>query len=180
MRRNILQKELVVNRLRDKLLQCEGVILTEYLGLRVQDMDILRSKCRENGVEYRVVKNTLTKLAIRDTQLSELSRYLVGPTAIGISHQDPIAAAKIMVGFAKEYPVFKIKAGVLNGRVFGPDEVEELASLPQREVLIAQVLAMMRSPILGLINALSAPIIRLINLLKTIEQEKAKYNGGEG
>lgn len=176
MKRQLVQKGLVVNEIRDKLLGCDCAILTEYRGLRVADLDILRSRCRGAGVEYRVVKNTLTTLAVRETELSELNPYLVGPTAIGMS-MDPIAAAKIMVEFAKEYPVFKIKAGVLKGRIFGPDGVKELATLPPREVLIARMLTYMKQPITGLLNTLNAPMRGLINLLKAITEDRRQNLG---
>lgn len=168
------KKGLVVNEIKDKILGCEATVLTDYRGLTVQDMNVLRSRCRENKVEYYVVKNTLTALAIKETELQDLHSYLVGPTAIGLSHSDPVALAKVLTEFAKEYEAFEIKAGALNGKVLGPDGIKELASLPPREVLIAQMLAQMKSPIAGLLNTLSAPLRGLMNVLKAIEEQSAE------
>lgn len=174
LRKAQIEKGLVVNATRDRLLGCQSAVLTDYRGLTVKDMDLLRSRCRESGVEYRVVKNSLTWLAVKDSDLEELHPYLVGPTAIGMGISDPIAAAKVLVEFAKEHDTLKIKAGVLEGKVFGPERVKELAGLPSKEVLIAQVLASVKSPVAGLVNTLSAPLRGFINVLKAIGEQRTE------
>lgn len=168
------RKEAVINQLRDRLLNSQVIVLTEYRGLTVQDMNLLRAKCRKAGVEYRVAKNSLTRLAIKDTELEGLEPYLVGPTAIGMGFLDSASAAKIFVESAGEYAPLKIKAGVLKKHIFGPEKVRELARLAPKEVLISQLLANMKGPITNLGNVLSGPLGGLINLLKALQEQKAE------
>ena len=108
------------------------------------EMNELRKQLREAGVEYKVLKNTLTRRATAETGLSELDQHLTGPTAIAFSEEDVVAPAKILHQFSKDHEALEIKGGVVEGRVVGFDEIKELATLPSREGLLSMLLACCR------------------------------------
>lgn len=165
-------KEQVVADLKDKLSRASSVVLTDYRGLNVAEMTELRRMLREAGVEYKVVKNTLTLIAARDTGLEGLEKYLTGPTALAFGVEDPVAPAKLLSKFAKNHKNLEIKGGVLQGRVIDLDGVKSLADLPPKEVLLAQVLAGMQAPISGIVNVLSGPVRNLLYALQAIKDKK--------
>jgi large subunit ribosomal protein L10 len=103
-------------------------------------MNHLRKRLREEKVSYHVIKNTLMRLASKGTDLEKLGDYFEGPTAIAISYGDPILLAKVLLEFIKTQPSLKIKVGLIEGRVAPPEEVKALATMPSREVLLAQIL----------------------------------------
>ncbi len=137
---NRKEKEQIVSDLCKKIEGFQAVVLTNYRGLNVEQMNSLRQRLREEKISYHVVKNTLMKLASKGTDLERLNDYFEGPTAIAISHGDPILLAKILSEFLKTQPSFKIKVGLIQGRVAPPEEVKALATMPSREVLFAQIL----------------------------------------
>jgi large subunit ribosomal protein L10 len=167
-------KEQIVAELSDKLARTKGAVLTTYRGLSVAQDTKLRRKLREAGVEYRVVKNTLTRIAAEKANITGLDQYLEGTTAIAISFTDPVAPAKILSEFVKELKGqgLEIKAGIVEGKVIDVNGVKSLASLPSREVLIAQVLAGMQSPIVGLLNVLQGTTRNLVYALEAIRKQK--------
>lgn len=125
--KTMVQKKQIVDQLRERLLNCEAVMLTDYRGLKVKEMDELRKRCRENGIDYQVVKNTLVSLVAKETPLNQLRPYLIGPTAIGVSH-NPVVLAKVFVDFSKEYKEFKLKILTTDGELFDEERIKELAT----------------------------------------------------
>lgn len=168
------EKQAIVAELKEKLSTTKGAVLTSYRGLTVAQDTKLRRKLREAGVEYRVIKNTLTRIAADQAGVGGLDSYLEGPTAIAISYTDPVAPAKIISEFVKETKgqVLEIKAGLVEGQVIDADGVKALANLPPREVLIAKVLAGMQSPIVGFVNVLQGNIRNLVYALEAVRQQK--------
>lgn len=168
------EKQAIVAELKEKLINTKGAVLTNYRGLTVAQDTKLRRKLREAGVEYRVVKNTMTRIAAKEAGLEELAVYLEGPTAIALSDSDPVAPAKVISEFVKENKLEKleVKGGIVEGAVVDAQGVKALASLPPREVLIAQVLAGMQSPIVGLVNVLQGSIRNLVYTLDAVRQQK--------
>lgn len=166
---NIEGKTQVVAEIREKFGKSTGVVLADYRGLTVAQVTQLRAKLREAGVEYRVLKNTLVKRAANGVGVEGLDPFLEGPTALAFS-ADPVAPAKILSEFAKNNKNFQIKAGVLEGKVIGADEVKALAELPPREVLLAQVLRGMQAPLVGMANVLQGPIRKLGYALEAIRK----------
>lgn len=168
------EKAKAVAELSDKLSRTKGAVLTTYRGLSVAQDTKLRRKLREAGVEYRVVKNTLTRIAAEQVNINGLEQYLEGTTAIAISYTDPVAPAKILSDFLKEIKgqALEIKAGIVEGKVIDANGVKSLANLPSREVLIAQVLAGMQSPIVGLVNVLQGTTRNLVYALEAIRKQK--------
>ena len=167
-------KQAIVAELKEKLTGAKGAVLVNYRGLTVAQDTKLRRQLREAGVEYRVVKNTMTRIAAQEAGLEGLDAYLEGPTAMAISTTDPVAPAKIITDFVKEHKlqVLEVKAGLVEGNVIDENGVKALASLPSREVLIAKMLGSMQSPITGLVNVLQGSIRNLVYALDAVRQQK--------
>ena len=134
------QKKAAVAELVEKLKAAQAGVIVDYRGLTVEEDTKLRSKLREAGVEYKVVKNTLTRFAIKEIGYDEMDEALNGPSSLAISATDPVAPAKIISDFAKENENLTIKAGFLDGKVISLDEIKTLANTPSREVLIAKIM----------------------------------------
>ncbi len=171
---NIEEKGQMVSEIREKFQQASAIVLADYRGLTVAQATLLRVQMRQAGVEYRVMKNTLVQRAADELGLEGLDPYLKGPTALAFS-ADPVAPAKVLMEFAKvnKLKKFKIKAGVLEGKVIGPEAVKALADLPSREVLLAMVLRGMLSPLTGMANVLQGPIRKMGYALEEVRKLKA-------
>ena len=167
-------KQAIVAELKEKLTGAKGAVLVNYRGLTVAQDTKLRRQLREAGVDYRVVKNTMTRIAAQEAGLEGLDAYLEGPTAMAISTTDPVAPAKIITDFVKEHKlqVLEVKAGLVEGNVIDENGVKALASLPSREVLIAKMLGSMQSPITGLVNVLQGSVRNLVYALDAVRQQK--------
>jgi large subunit ribosomal protein L10 len=168
------EKATSIAELREKLGDARGAVLTDFRGLSVAEITELRTLLRKSAVEYKVVKNTLAKLAVKDTGLAGLASYLEGPTAIAISRKDPVAASKAVSAWAKGRPTFTIKGGVVEGRVVGPAEIADLAELPSREVLLARLAGTLQAPMQGLVRVLAAPFQGLVRALEQVRQQKER------
>jgi large subunit ribosomal protein L10 len=167
----------LVSELRELVGQTKAAILTDYRGLSVAELTDLRKKLREVDAEYRVVKNTLFKLAAGDSMpISEMSEHLSGPTAIGFAKSDPVAVAKILLDYARDHKAMSVKAGVMDGRVLSPAQVEALSKTPPRDVLLSMMLGSLQSPISGFVGTLSGI---LSNFVFTLQAIADKQGGGE-
>lgn len=154
---NVLeQKKQVVAQLVETLKSAQAGVLVDYRGITVEQDTQLRAKLREAGVEYKVVKNTLTRFAAKEVGFEALDEQLNGPTALAISTTDAVAPAKVISDFAKEVEAIQIKAGFVDGKVISLDEVKTLASTPSREVLIAKIMGSLNAPISKLVRTLQA------------------------
>lgn len=166
-------KKQVVAELKDKLQQAKAVFLADFRGMNVEQATNLRNELRKADVEYKVVKNTLLELASQDTDKSGLSQHFAGPTAIALTYTDPVSAAKVLSKFAKEQQqTFKLKAGVLSGKVISVPEIQALADLPSREVLIAKMLGSMNAPITNFVGVLAAVPGSFVRVLGAIKAQK--------
>ena len=167
-------KKALVDRLSDQLKNSVAGVLVNYKGINVADDTTLRKKLREAGVEYFVVKNTLLRFAANNAGYSELSDVLEGTTALGLSAEDPVVTAKILAEYAKDAEGdFSIKAGFVDGKVLNADEVNELAKLPSKDVLVAKALGSLNAPISGLANVLNANLRGLVIALNQIAEKSA-------
>lgn len=166
------EKEAQVSEIRDKLARANAAILADYRGLNVGQVTRLRRKLREAGVEYRVMKNTLIRLAARDVGLAGMEPYLQGPTAIALGYGDPVVPAKILSEFARDNKQLEIKAGVLQGRLIDAGGVKALADLPTREVILSRVLGGMRAPLAGMANVLVGPIRGFVYAVEALRKQK--------
>ncbi|NPV44948.1 MAG: 50S ribosomal protein L10 [Firmicutes bacterium] len=167
------EKKQIVEELKDKLNQVKAAIFTDYRGLNVEEITELRKQLREAGIEYKVVKNTLTRIAAKDMNMDFLEEYLTGPTAIAFSFEDPVTPAKILSKFASSHKALDIKAGLVEGKLIDAEGIKALADLPSREVLIAKVIGGMQAPISGLVCVLNGPMRGLVYALKAIQDKKS-------
>ncbi|KYH33702.1 50S ribosomal protein L10 [Neomoorella mulderi] len=165
-------KAAVVAEIKEKLGNSIVTILADYRGMNVAEMTSLRRQLREAGVEFKVVKNTLTRRAAQELGLDALEPFLEGPTAAAFSLNDPAAPAKILSEVMRNSKTFQIKAGVLQGRVIGLDEIKALADLPSREQLLAKVVGGFQAPLAGLVNVLAGNIRNLVYVLEAIRKKK--------
>lgn len=167
------QKKALVASLTDKLKNsCAGVIVN-YKGINVSDDTKLRKELREAGVEYFVVKNTLLQRAAKEAGLDGLEPVLEGTTAIAISKDDHVAAARILCKFAEGNDFFKAKAGFIEGKVISEAEVNNLAKLPTKEVLVAKALGGLNAPISGFVTVLNGTIRGLVVALNAIAEKQS-------
>ena len=149
-------KKAVVAALTERLKNAQAGVIADYRGLTVAQDTELRTKLREAGVEYTIVKNTLTRFAANEVGLEGLDPILHGPTALATSSNDVVAPAKVLVDFAKNNEQLEIKAGFVDGKVISVDEVKVYASIPSKEVLIAKMLGSLQAPIGNLVRTLDA------------------------
>ncbi|MGO4890106.1 50S ribosomal protein L10 [Anaerobacillus sp. MEB173] len=140
-------KQQLVAEIADKLRESKSTIVVDYRGLNVAEVTELRKQLREANIDFKVYKNTMTRRATAEVELTELDATLVGPTAIAFSNdEDVVAPAKIINNFAKEHDALEIKAGVIEGRVTSVEEVKALAELPSREGLLSMLLSVLQAP----------------------------------
>lgn len=163
-----------VEEIKEKIQKAESVVLVDYRGLDVAQITELRSRYRDAGVDYKVYKNTMMRFAFKDSGLEEFNQYLKGPSAIAFGYDDPVNAAKITSEFIKDNDKLEIKAGIVDGKIIGVEAVNNLAKLPSKEVLIAQVLGGFNSPIQGFTNVLQGTIRSFATVLSAIAEEKEK------
>lgn len=150
------EKKQIVSAIAEQFKTAVSGVFVDYCGLTVEQDTQLRNKLREAGVEYKVIKNTLTRFAAKEVGFDELDPILNGPTSLAISMTDEVAPAKVIAEFAKTHEQLEIKAGFLEGKVLQLDEVKTLAATPNRETLIAKLLGSLNAPISNLARTLQA------------------------
>lgn len=149
-------KKQIVADMIEKLKTAQAGVLVDYCGLTVEEDTDLRNKLRAAGVEYKVVKNTLTRFAAKEVGFDELDAVLNGPTSLAVSYDDPVAPAKVIADFAKDNEKLEIKSGFLDGKVISLEEINQLAKTPSKDVLIAKIMGSLNSPISALARTLQA------------------------
>jgi large subunit ribosomal protein L10 len=169
---NKIGKAETVEALKAAIAAQRGVVVAEYRGLKVSEITALRKKLRAIDAEVRVVKNTLIRRAAEGTPFGELSAHFTGPTAVVFSHGDPVAMAKVMKEFAAGSSKVTLRVGFVEGRVLSAKDVETLASVPSREVLLSRLVGGLASPITRLAQALSGPPRKLVYVLESIRKQK--------
>ena len=165
-------KKQFVEDLHSRLEKAQGTFLVNYKGLKVEEINQLRNDLRDAGAEFQVIKNRLLKLACEGTETELIKDDMQGPSAITMSYEDVIAPAKALIEFAKTSQHLEVKKGQVSGKVIDPNGVKQLASLPGREVLLAQSLAAMQAVPAGFVRVLGGMVGQLLNVLKAIEQQK--------
>lgn len=166
------EKKQLVAEIKDRFDQSQSVVIMENRGLTVSEMTELRAKLRNAGVEMRVLKNTLVKRAAEEAGLAEMDSYLVGPTAWAFGLADPVAGPKVLLDFAKTHDKLVVKGGILEKKIIAVSGVKALADLPPREVLLAQVLGALQSPLVGMANVLQGPIRKFGYALEAVRKAK--------
>jgi len=166
------QKVQILQDTQERIHDVRGLYLADFSGMSVELLSRLRKKCREQRVQVRVVKNTLLKRAFNARGITELDPYLEGPTGLVFSPLSEMAPAKILSDFAREHERPRIKAAVVDGRLFDDKAIVVLAALPSREVLLSQVLGTFIAPMTQFLAALEATLRLPATMADVLEREK--------
>ncbi|RIV24520.1 50S ribosomal protein L10 [Alicyclobacillaceae bacterium I2511] len=140
------EKERLVQEIAGNLSTAKTIIITDYRGLSVADVTVLRKQLREAGVDYKVLKNTMTRRAAAQAEIAGLEDLLTGPNALAFGFEDVVAPAKVLYNFARTHKALELKGGVVEGRVVNATAIESLASLPSREGLLSMLLSVLQAP----------------------------------
>jgi large subunit ribosomal protein L10 len=171
------EKEGFIEGFRESLKESPAFFLTDFSGLDVKSMTVLREDVRKSGAEFLVVKNRLVRLALKDTDFPDISEWLTGPTGVVIGYSGPVDAAKAVADFAKTHddrPVFKV--GVLDSAIIEPSQIDRLAKLPSRDVLLSMLAGLLEAPMSALVGAMEAKMQEMSGLLEALRDKQ----GGEG
>ena len=150
------EKQLIIDEIKDKLDKATSAVVVDYIGITVAQADSMRKKLRDADVDYTVYKNTLVKRAIEGTKYESLAEVLEGPSALAISYDDAVAPAKVLNSAIKEFKKMEFKAGVVEGTYFDAKGMEQIASLPSRDELIAKFMGSINSPISAAVRTFQA------------------------
>jgi large subunit ribosomal protein L10 len=168
------QKEQILKATADRMENVEGFYLADFSGMTVEKISLLRKLCRAQGVQFHVIKNTLLRRAFNERGITALDDFLVGPTGLVFSKTSGTSPAKILVDFAKEHEKPRVKAAVLDGKLFTDKAIAQLAALPSREVLLSQVLATLIAPMSQFLAAVNAALATPANMADALAREKSK------
>jgi len=163
------QKEKIVEDLADKIKRQKVLVFSEFRGLKVAEMRELRKKLREEGIDYKITKKTLIKLALKESKTDADVPKFEGSLALAIGYDDIIAPPKIIAKFSKEHGKLKILGGILDNKFLSAAEVLELAKIPSREELLSRLLVIFNSPISGFVRVLDGNLRNLVGVLNAIK-----------
>ncbi len=170
---NRAAKEKLVNDIRDKFSRAGAAFIAEYQGIKAVDMNEIRKSLRDASIEFRIVRNTLARRAIKGASAEVIAKDLKGAVALIFSYKDAALAAKKLTEFAKDKPNLKIRLGALGGKVISLSEIKGLAELPPREALIAMLLGAMSAPATGFVCVISGIQKKLLYALNAVKDRKA-------
>lgn len=159
-----LKKE-TVSQFEKEVKEAKGLIVTSFKGLKTTEFNEIRAKIRPMQSEYRVIKNSLTRIALKNAGYADLAEALKGPSAVVIERGDAMGTIKAFFEFAKTHENVKVTGGALEGKVLSGDQLKSIASLPSREALLSQLLSVLQGPITNLVSVLQAPIRDLVSVL---------------
>ncbi len=168
------EKKKAVAALAEQLKAAHTGVLADYRGITVADDTQLRRELRESGSSYKVIKNTLLSRALKEAGIDGLDPVLKGDTALAVSADDYVAPARILNKYAEGSKTFTLKGGFIDGKAAGPDEIKLLATLPSKEVLLAQVLRGLNGPITGFVTVLNGTLKGLVVALNAIAEKEKK------
>jgi large subunit ribosomal protein L10 len=160
--------------LQAKFADAKAAVLSDYCGLNVQEMSELRGMLRQADVELHVVKNSLARRAVESTHLEPLAEYVKGPIAVALTLDDAVGMAKVLSDYSRKQPKLDIRVGVVEGRVLTAQQLAQVAALPPREVLLAQMLGAMQNPLSGLVRVLNGMLLQLLYALVAIKEAKGQ------
>ena len=161
-----------VKELTDKLSRAKSIYFTDYLGLNVSDVTSLRKKFFDSNVEYLVVKNTLLKIASDQNKIGLGDELFSGSTAIAISYDEPVLAAKVIKDFLRDHDLPSIKGVLFEGSYLPASEFEKIANLPSKEESLTKIVVMLNSPVQNIVNLLNSPMLKLVNVLNGLKETK--------
>jgi large subunit ribosomal protein L10 len=169
---NRAEKAQVIQDLHEKAMRANIALVTDFKGLKVEDLNELRSALRENNVDYKVVKNTLARLALEDSQHALLKQELHDTCALAFGYDDPTVVAKELASFAKRHKKSIFRFGSLEGRYLDPEQIQELAELPSREELLGKLLGTFNAVPTQFVGLFANLMRNLVYALKAIEEQK--------
>lgn len=172
MAKNNEEKKTIVAQLKEKFRAAKGIIFTDYKGLTVAEDTKLRFKMRAAGSEYRVIKNTMARIATNEIGLKELNSIFKGTTAVAIFHTDSITPAKIIKEVISTNKNYKIKGGIIEGQYVNPDTIKAIADLPSRKELMLKLCITMQVPISSIIIALHDNLKKVAYVLNAVCDKK--------
>lgn len=161
--------------LKDKFASAKSIVFANYAGLNVANQTVLRSLVKNAGGEFTISKNNLIKLALKDhldSLSGDMNKALDGPTAILFSNKDTVSALKILVKFAKDHDLPEVKIGLIDGKVITLEEINHLATLPGKDELIVMLIGQLNAPTHGLVNVLRGNLRGLIQVIKSMKENK--------
>ena len=161
-----------VEKLTDKLSRAKSIYFTDYLGLNVSDVTALRKKFFESNVEYLVVKNTLLKIASEKNDIDLSGDLFVGSTAIALSYEEPVAAAKVIKGFLKDHDLPIVKGLVFEGVYHDAGQFEKIANLPSKDESLTIFAIMLNSPMQNFVNVISSSMVKIVNVFEAVKNNK--------
>lgn len=167
------EKDAFVGELEEKLSGARAFYLTDFTGMNVKQITEFRSRLRQQGVEYVVVKNTLAQRAISGMELPDVAGFFTGPTGVVIGREDAVTAAKVITDFAREFdnkPA--IKVGIVERREVGPEQIKRLAELPPKEVLLAQLAGGLQAPMARLAGGMSQLLAGFARAVDALRQQR--------
>ncbi len=165
-------KEEKVELLKEDMSQAKIIVLTDFRGLTVAQMNKLRRSLQVEGVKYRVVKNTLTRIAATELGLEAINVYMDGPVAIAYGYDDPVTPVKLLVSFAKENEQLSLKGGLLDKQILDEQGLQRLSQLPTRDVLLAKTLGCFQAPLSGMLNVLQGNLRGLVYALQAVKEKQ--------
>ena len=166
------QKEQILRDTGERIRDASGIFLADFSGMTVEKLSLLRKRCREQQVQFRVIKNTLLKRSFNERGITALDDYLNGPTGLVFHPTDAVTPAKILVDFAKEHERPKLKAAVVDGKLFDEKAIAVLATLPSREVLLGQVIGTLIAPMTQFLAAVEAALRLPATMVDALERER--------
>lgn len=166
------QKKAIVAQVADEALRSLCVVAADYRGLSSVDLTILRAKARDMNVVIKVVRNTLARLAFKDTECSSLNDSLTGPVLLAFAINEPGAAARLLRDFAKTNDKLQVKALCLNGKLYDNRQLEAIASLPTKEEAIVRLLLVLKAPIAKYVRTLAEPTAKMVRTLAAVRDAK--------
>jgi large subunit ribosomal protein L10 len=163
-----------VAELKERFAGVQTAVLTEYRGLTVRQLSDLRKQLKGASAEYKVVKNRLARIAIKDSALDGLGKHLTGPTGVAYTRHDPVSVAKALQAFVKNNPALTIKVGVVEGKVLEAAALKSLADLPSKEALRAQLVGALQGPLSQLVTLLTAVQGQLVRVIEARSKQGAE------
>lgn len=166
------QKKIIVGEVAAVAADAHSAIAADYRGMTVEQFTELRAKARDGGVYLRVVKNTLARRALDDTEFACMNEQLVGPMLLAFSMEDPGSAARLFKDFGKQSDQLKVKVLALGGQVFPETELDRLASLPNREQALSMLMGVMKAPIEKFVRTMAEPHAKLVRTIAAVRDQK--------
>jgi large subunit ribosomal protein L10 len=169
---NLEQKKTIVAEVAKVASDAISLVAANYRGLTVTEMTKLRSKARQNGVYLRVVRNTLAKRALQNTEFACMEEALIGPLVLAFSTEEPGAAARLIKEFAKDHEALEVKALALSGQLLAASELDKVATLPSRNEAIATLMMVIQAPVVKFVRTLAEPHAKLVRTVAAIRDQK--------